>query len=286
MAAKARSQPTKQPREIEGGNASKPQLIDCHLHQPLRSVDLRIRFGTWMRPARRRRSSCRWKPVKGVTLHSETVLHAYFSYPDSDHSHSVRPTSGSPTCWNTHSTLTICLAAVGSASPERHVPLKNKRVEAVIALCDELSWPITIHFQDGKGGYEPKFRRTGLPQMQTSADHRAYPIPWWANISADIPTEEISTPPVPSSQEDFLLDRLSATTQPVSPDLSAGSASTLSRETKTSRIPRTPQAILFGSDCPATTVKSENFDGMTGIQTAAILRRMISMRTARGRLYI
>ena len=47
----------------------------------------------------------------------------------------------------------IRIGCRGVGEQKEHLPLNDRRVERVIALCDELNWPITIHFQDGRKGY-------------------------------------------------------------------------------------------------------------------------------------
>lgn len=41
----------------------------------------------------------------------------------------------------------------GVGEQKEHLPLSDRRLEGLIALGDDLNWPITIHFQDGEGGY-------------------------------------------------------------------------------------------------------------------------------------
>ena len=128
------------------------KLLDCHLHinHKERSIDDTIRHmdatGT---------DKAFILPLEtgegGVLLRTETVLHAF-------HEHRDRII---PFCQtdirkeNVQERIRAyhLLGCRGIGEQKEHLPLNDRRVEAVIALCDELNWPITIHFQDNKRGY-------------------------------------------------------------------------------------------------------------------------------------
>ncbi len=262
--------------EQDGG----PQLIDCHLHinHYDRSIDDTIRHmdGTGTTQAF-------ILPLEtgegGVTLKSETVLHSFFQYPDriipfcqTD----IRRPDALDRVRAYH-----LLGCRGIGEQKEHLPLGDKRVEAVIALCDELNWPITIHFQDGAGGYnqgiadhlETYLKRYKQVRMIGHAQT------WWANISADVPPPEESLYPTGPVKPGGLLDRLMGDYPNLYADLSAGSGfNALSRDEDFTAgfLERHRKQILFGSDCPCRDGKGENFNGVCySMQLQKFLKRMI-----------
>ena len=138
-----------QQRQAESG---RPRLIDCHLHfnHKGRSVADTIKHITATGAEK-----AFILPLEtgegGVLLKTDTVLEAFEEYPDR--------------------IIPFCQCGVrkpdslkrirayqkagcrGVGEQKEHVPLNDPRLERVIALCDELNWPIVIHFQDGRNGY-------------------------------------------------------------------------------------------------------------------------------------
>ncbi|MEZ6054272.1 MAG: hypothetical protein R3B91_13870 [Planctomycetaceae bacterium] len=279
MAARQVSADDETATEIEEETPPKPQLIDCHLHinhfdrsieDTIRHMDATGTTQAFILPLETGEG--------GVTLHSETVLHAYFSYPQRI----------IPFCQTDIRQPDVLerirayhlLGCRGIGEQKEHVPLKDKRVEAVIALCDELNWPITIHFQDGKGGYNQGIQEDLEPYLKKYKQVRiiGHAQSWWANISADVPTDNLyPTGPV---KPGGLLDRLLSDYPNLYADLSAGSGfNALSRDEDFTGgfLERHRKQILFGSDCPCRDGKGENFDGMCySMQLQQFLRRMIS----------
>jgi predicted TIM-barrel fold metal-dependent hydrolase len=136
----------------EQGNEARPKLIDCHLHinhfnrtleDTIRHMDATGTDKAFILPLETGEG--------GVVLHSETVLHAFHTYQDR-----VIPFCQSdirrPDVLDRLRAYHL-LGCRGIGEQKERLPLSDPRVEAVIALCDELDWPITLHFQDGENGY-------------------------------------------------------------------------------------------------------------------------------------
>ena len=174
------------------------------------------------------------------------------------------------------------LGCRGIGEQKEHLPLDDHRVERVIALCDELNWPITIHFQDGKGGYNQgiadhlekylkRYRRVRIiGHAQT----------FWANISADVPDASKTLYPKGPVKPGGLLDRLMSEYPNLYGDMSAGSGyGALSRDEEFTAkfIERHPNQLLFGSDCPCFDGKGEAFKGTCySTQLQSFLKRIVS----------
>ena len=161
---------------------------------------------------------------------------------------------------------------------KEHLPLNDRRVERLIAICDEFNWPVTIHFEDGPNGFNMGLAdhlKTYLKKY-----HRVRIIghaqTWWANISADVPTDLYPSGPV---RRGGLLDHLLQTYPNVYADLSAGSgynALTRDEDFTAGFIERNSKKLLFGSDCPCRDGMGANFRGIcycTRLQQ--FLKRMV-----------
>lgn len=256
-------------------------LIDCHLHinhfdrsleDTIRHMDATGTEQAFILPLETGEG--------GVVLHAETVLHAWHKYPDrvipfcqTD----IRRPDALERVRAYH-----LLGCRGVGEQKEHVPLNDKRIEGLIALCDELNWPITLHFQDGPGGYNQgladylegylkRFRRVRIiGHAQT----------WWANISAEVPSADQSLYPTGPVKPGGLLDRLLSEYPNLYADLSAGSgygALTRDEEFTAGFLERHPKQLLFGSDCPCRDGKGENFKGQCySTQLQALLRRIVT----------
>ena len=178
------------------------------------------------------------------------------------------------------------LGCRGVGEQKEHLPLNDRRVELLIALCDELNWPITIHFQDGKDGYNQ-----GLAQHLETYLKRykrvriiGHAQTWWANISAAVPPAEQTLYPTGPVVPGGVIDRLLGEYPNLYADLSASSGfNALSRDEDFTAgfLRRHHQKLLFGSDCPCRDGKGANFKGLcysTRLQT--FLRRMVSDEAA------
>lgn len=279
-------------RSAVGGDKKKPEaaatttppqkkLIDCHLHINHfdRSVDDTIRHmdatGT---------EKAFVLPLEtgegGVVLRSETVLHAFHKYPDRI----------IPFCQTDIRQPDVLerikayhlLGCRGIGEQKEHLPLNDKRVEAVIALCDELNWPITIHFQDGKNGYNQGLAEHLATYLKRYKKVRilAHAQTWWANISADVPPAEKTLYPTGPVKRGGLIERLLGEFPNLYADMSAGSGfNALSRDEEYTAqlIEKYPRQFLFGCDCPCRDGKGENFKGMCySTQLQKFLQRIIS----------
>jgi predicted TIM-barrel fold metal-dependent hydrolase len=215
----------------------------------------------------------------GVTLRSETVLHAYYQYKDrvipfcqTD----IRQPDALEKIKAYH-----LLGSRGIGEQKEHLPLNDKRVEAVIALCDELDWPITIHFQDGKNGYNQGLSEYLEPYLKRYKKVRiiGHAQTFWANISAEVPPPETTLYPKGPVKPGGLLDKLLGDYPNLYADLSAGSgygALTRDEEFTAGFFERHPKQLLFGSDCPCRDGKGENFKGVCyNTQLQAFLKRMV-----------
>ena len=265
----------------EPSGEGRPKLVDCHLHinhfnrtveDTIRHMDETGTDKAFILPLETGEG--------GVVLHSETVLHAFHTYKD----------RVIPFCQTDIRRPDVLdrirayhlLGCRGIGEQKEHLPLNDPRVEAVIALCDELDWPITIHFQDGKNGfnqgladylegYLKKYRRVRIiGHAQT----------WWANISAYVPPVTETTYPKGPVKPGGLLDRLLGEYPNLYADLSAGSgygALTRDEDFTAGFIERHPKQLLFGSDCPCYDGHGENFKGVCFSQRLqAFLKRMVT----------
>lgn len=263
------------------GDVPSPQLVDCHLHINHfdRSVEDTIRHmdatGT---------DRAFFLPLEtgegNVLLRTETVLHAFHKYPE----------RVIPFCQTDVRQPDVIerirayhlLGCRGIGEQKEHIPLNDRRLEAVIALCDELNWPITIHFQDGAGGYNQgiadhletylkKYNRVRIIGHAQS---------WWSHISADVPSPDDTLYPTGPVRPGGLIDRLMSDYPNLYADCSAGSGfNAISRDEDFTAgfIERHPKQLLFGSDCPCWDGKGGKFDGMCySTRLQEFFRRMVS----------
>ena len=257
-----------------------PCLIDCHLHinhfdrsiaDTIRHMDATGTDKAFLLPLETGEG--------GVLLRSETVLHAWHLHPDrvipfcqTD----VRQPDALERLRAYH-----LLGCRGVGEQKEHLPLRDRRVEAVIALCDELNWPITIHFQDGASGYNQGLAEDLETYLQRYKRVRiiGHAQTWWSNISADVPPPEKTLYPTGPVKPGGLLDRLLSEYPNLYGDLSAGSgygALTRDEEFTAGFLDRHHRQLLFGSDCPCRDGRGENFKGVCyNTQLQAFLRRMI-----------
>ena len=260
---------------------SKPtRLIDCHLHinhfdrsiaDTIQHMDATGTTHAFVLPLETGEG--------GVLLRSETVLHAFHQYSDriipfcqTD----IRQPDALQRLRAYH-----LLGCQGIGEQKEHLPLNDKRVESVIALCDELNWPITIHFQDGKSGFNQGLAthlETYLKRYQR-VRIIGHAQTWWANISADVPAPDKTLYPKGPVKPGGLLDKLMSDYPNLYADMSAGSgygALTRDEEFTAGFFERHPHQILFGSDCPCRDGAGENFKGRCySTQLQRLLRKLI-----------
>lgn len=173
----------------------------------------------------------------------------------------------------------------GIGEQKEHVRLNDPRVEAVIALCDELNWPITIHFQDGNNGYNQGLADHLEKYLKRYKRVRiiGHAQTWWAHISAKVPDPTKSLYPKGPVKEGGVIDRLLTKYPNLYADLSAGSgynALTRDEPFTASFIARHPQQLIFGSDCPCFDGKGGQFNGVCYSQRLqAFLQRTVKDRS-------
>ena len=144
----------------------------------------------------------------------------------------------------------------GVGEQKEHVRLDDPRLERVIALCDELNWPITLHFEEGPKGFNQGIADKLEAYLQRYRRVRiiGHAQSWWAHISADAPPpEKGGLYPQGPVKPGGLLDRLLAKYPNLYGDLSAGSGyNALARDEmfSASFLLRHRKKLLFGSDCP------------------------------------
>lgn len=258
-------------------------LIDCHLHinHMDRSVADTVRHihatGT---------TKAFVLPLEtgegGVTLKSQTVLDAFADHPkeiipfcQSD----VRKPDVLERILTYHK-----LGCRGVGEQKEHVPLSDPRIEKLIALCDELNWPITIHFQDGKGGYNQGIEEhlAGYLKKYKKVRIIGHAQSFWSHISADVPAPETSLYPKGPVKPGGLLDRLMSEFPNLYADMSAGSgynALSRDRDFTVGFFERHPKQLLFGSDCPCRDGKGANFKGVCfSTRLQKFLKQMITNR--------
>jgi len=143
----------------------------------------------------------------------------------------------------------------GLGEQKEHVPFGDRRIENLIALCDELDWPILVHFQDGKKGYNQGMAEHLEAYLKRYQRVRiiGHAQTWWANISAEVPPPEETLYPIGPVKPGGLLDRLLGKYPNLYADLSAGSgyrALTRDEDYTAGFFERHWKQLLFGTDCP------------------------------------
>ncbi|WP_291167174.1 amidohydrolase family protein [Gimesia sp.] len=266
-------------------DASNYKKLDCHLHinHKNRSLEDTIRHMDATGTAR-----AFILPLEtgegGVLLRTETVLHAFHKYPD----------RLIPFCQTDIRQPDVIerirayhlLGCRGIGEQKEHLPLNDRRVEAVIAECDELNWPITIHFQDDKNGFNQGIEthlETYLKKYQR-VRIIGHAQSFWSHISADVPPPDKTLYPRGPVKPGGLLDHLLSNYPNLYADMSAGSGFTaLSRDEDFTAgfLERHPQQLLFGSDCPCSDGRGGNFNGVCySTRLQQFLLRMVKDKAA------
>ncbi|MEO1997557.1 MAG: twin-arginine translocation signal domain-containing protein, partial [Planctomycetaceae bacterium] len=205
----------------QNGKQKKLKLLDCHMHfnHKGRTVEQTMQH---LRATGTDRAFI--LPLEtgegGVLLKSQTVLDARQKYPD----HII------PFCQSDVRQPDVLqqilayhkLGCRGVGEQKEHVPLNDRRVESVIALCDELNWPITIHFQDGAKGYNQGLAEHLETYLKRYKRVRiiGHAQTWWAHISADVPPAAKSLYPKGPVKPGGVIDRLLSTYPNLYADLS------------------------------------------------------------------
>ncbi len=170
----------------------------------------------------------------------------------------------------------------GIGEQKEHLALNDRRVEAVIAFCDELNWPITIHFQDGPNGYNQGLAEHLETYLKRYKKVRiiGHAQTWWAHISAEVPDPKKSLYPKGPVKPGGVMDRLLGKYPNLYADLSAGSGyGALTRDETFTRgfIARHRKQLIFGSDCPCYDGKGGHFNGVCySTRLQSFLRRIVT----------
>lgn len=270
--------------------ASPPKIFDCHLHinhydrsieDTIRHMDATGTDKAFILPLETGEG--------GVLLRSETVLHAFHLYRDRIIPFCQTDIRQSDCIDRLHAYQKLGCRGIGEQ--KEHVPLSDPRVEAVIAFCDEANWPITIHFQDGKKGFNQGLAEHLETYLKRYKNVRiiGHAQTWWANISADVPDPEKNLYPTGPVKPGGLLDRLLSEYPNLYADMSAGSgyrALTRDEEFTARFIERHPHQLLFGSDCPCRDGQGENFKGICySTQLQELIHRIVPDETIRQNVF-
>ena len=258
-----------------------PGLVDCHLHINHFDRSIEDTIGHMDATGTSRAFVLPLETGEGgVLLRSETVLHAFHQYQDRI----------IPFCQTDIRSDDVIarlrayhlLGCRGVGEQKEQLPLNDPRVERVIAFCDDVNWPITIHFQDGPGGFNQgmaEYLETYLKRYKR-VRIIGHAQTWWANLSADVPAATETLYPKGPVKPGGLLDRLLAEYPNLYADMSAGSGfGALSRDKDFTAgfIERHPKQLLFGSDCPCRDGQGLNFKGLCySQQLQTFLRDLVS----------
>jgi predicted TIM-barrel fold metal-dependent hydrolase len=215
----------------------------------------------------------------GVLLKPDTVLEAYRQYPERI----------IPFCQcdvrqpNTFQRIREYqrLGCRGVGEQKEHVPLNDRRIEGLMALCNELNWPLTLHFQDGMNGFNQGLAEHLEPYLKRYKKVRilAHAQTWWANISAEVPPPEQTLYPKGPIKPGGLVDRLLRDYPNLYADLSAGSGyNALTRDEAFTAgfLERHRKQLVFGSDCPCWDGRGgHSREGCFSERLQKFLRRMV-----------
>ena len=274
--------PAENMRPVAAEESAPHKKIDCHLHinhfdrsieDTLAHMDATGTERAFVLPLETGEG--------GVVLHAETVLHAWHQYPERIIPFCQTDIRRDDVLQRVRAYHLLGCRGIGEQ--KEHLPLADRRVEAIIALCDDLNWPITLHFQDGPSGYNQGLAEQLEVYLKRYRRVRiiGHAQTWWANISAEVPSPTAPGGLYPQGpvKPGGLLDRLLSEYPNLYADMSAGSGyGALSRDEDFTRgfIERHPDQLLFGSDCPCRDGRGENFKGTCyAQQLEALLRRLV-----------
>ncbi len=168
----------------------------------------------------------------------------------------------------------------GYGEQKQHLPLNHPGLERVLAFCNEMRWPVTWHFQEGRRGYNQ-----GIVHLETLV--RKFPDirfighaqSWWANISAEVPPPEETLYPTGPVVPGGLADRLLCDYENVYADLSAGSGlGAITRDEAFGRdfLTRHRRKLLFATDCPCVDGRGTDYPpGCFAAKSLPFLKRMV-----------
>jgi predicted TIM-barrel fold metal-dependent hydrolase len=168
----------------------------------------------------------------------------------------------------------------GFGEQKQHIPLDDPRLERVLGVCNDLAWPVTLHFQEGNGGYNQGIERLeGLLRRFPGISFIGHAQSWWANISAEVPPPEESLYPTGPVVPGGLSDRLLSDYGNMYADLSAGSGlGAITRDEEFSRgfLDRHRKKLLFATDCPCRDGAGSGYDaGCFASRSLPVLKRLV-----------
>jgi hypothetical protein len=257
-----------------------PPLIDCHLHinHAQRSVADTIKHMDATGTAK-----AFILPLEtgegGVLLKSDTVLEAYRQHRDRIIPFCQCDVRQANAFQRVREYQRLGCRGVGEQ--KEHVPLNDRRIEGLIALCNELDWPITIHFQDGKNGFNQGLAENLEPYLKRYPRVRiiGHAQTWWAHISAEVPPPEQTLYPKGPVKRGGVIDRLLGDYANLYADLSAGSGyNALARDEEFTAgfLERHRKKLLFGSDCPCWDGRGGQFrEGCYSVRLQKFLRQKV-----------
>ena len=133
--------------------------------------------------------------------------------------------------------------------------------KTVLAICNELHWPVTWHFQEGERGYNQGIEHLEvLLKKFPNIKFIGHAQSWWAHISADVPAPEETLYPTGAVKPGGLIDRLLADYPNMFADLSAGSGLgglTRDEDFTAEFLARHGKKLMFATDCPCRDGKGE-----------------------------
>ena len=142
----------------------------------------------------------------------------------------------------------------GYGEQKQHLRLDDPRLEKLLAVCNELNWPVTWHFQEGERGYNQGIEHLEvLLKKFPNIKFIGHAQSWWAHISADVPAPEETLYPTGPVRPGGLIDRLLADYPNMFADLSAGSGLgglTRDEDFTAGFLARHGKKLMFATDCP------------------------------------
>lgn len=179
---------------------------------------------------------------------------------------------------------------LGYGEQKQRIHLNDPRLDKIFAFCNEMGWPVTLHLQEGKDGYN-----WGVEYLETllrkfpKAKFIGHAQSWWANISASVPDPSETLYPTGKVVPGGLADRLLAEYPNMYADLSAGSGlGALSRDEDFTKgfLLRHRKKLLFATDCPCLDGKGGGYKpGCFGQKSLPLLRRLADENTLRDILH-
>ncbi|MDH7568678.1 MAG: amidohydrolase family protein [Armatimonadota bacterium] len=216
-------------------------------------------------------------PEGGGLFPTETVLEAAAAYPDrvvpfchvDVHRHDVLQ----------RITRMAEAGCRGYGEQKQRLSLQDPALLRVLSLCNDLQWPVTLHIEEGRGGYNTDIRF--LPTLLRRFPHVSFighAQSFWAHISARVPDPTETLYPKGRVVPGGLIDRWLGEYPNLYADLSAGSGhNALARDEEFARefLARHSHKLLFASDCPCRDGHGDGFaPGCIAQQTLALLRRL------------